>query len=172
MTDGTKHLFLATANGMSIRFPEAEVRSMGRATTGVRGIQLRKGDEVVGMEVLEKEGAILTAAERGLGKRTDIDEYREQGRGGLGVINLKVTDRTGRVVGVCQVFPGDQVILMSEGGKLTRTGIDAIREIGRSTQGVRLMDLDADDKIAAIAKVVEREDEETPGDAGGQQTVN
>jgi DNA gyrase subunit A len=124
------------------------------------------------MEVLEKEGALLTAAERGLGKRTDIAEYREQGRGGLGVINLKVTERTGRVVGVCQVFPGDQVILMSEGGKLTRQAIDQIREIGRSTQGVKLMDVDADDKLAAIAKVVEREDDDTPGADGGQQTVN
>jgi DNA gyrase subunit A len=171
ITDGTKDLFLATSNGMSIRFSESEARPMGRATAGVRGIKLRKGDSVVGMEVLEKEGAILTAAERGLGKRTDIAEYREQGRGGLGVINLKVTDRTGRVVGVCQVFPGDQVILMSEGGKLTRTGIDAIREIGRSTQGVKLMDLDDDDKIAAIAKVVEREEDDAP-EPDPQQTVN
>ena len=104
ITDGTKELFLATADGMSIRFPETDCRPMGRATDGVRGISLRKGDRVVGMEALEKEGAILTAAERGIGKRTPIAEYREQGRGGLGVINLKVSAKTGKVVGVA---PGD-----------------------------------------------------------------
>src|SRR6185503_19161460 len=98
------------------RFPESDCRPMGRATTGVRGVSLRKGDRVVGMEVLEKEGAILTAAEKGLGKRTLVEEYREQGRGGLGVINLKVTERTGRVVGAVLVLPGDQVMLMTQEG--------------------------------------------------------
>jgi DNA gyrase subunit A len=158
-TDGTKDLFMATADGMSIRFPEADCRPMGRATTGVRGISLRKGDRVVGMEVLEKEGAILTATEKGLGKRTAIAEYREQGRGGLGVINLKVTERTGKVVGVAQVTGGDQVILITQDGMIIRTAVDAIREIGRSTQGVRLINLEGEDRLVAIAKVVEREDE-------------
>jgi DNA gyrase subunit A len=175
-TDGSKDLFLATADGMSIRFPEADCRPMGRATTGVRGISLRKGDRVVGMEVLEKEGSILTAAEKGLGKRTDIAEYREQGRGGLGVINLKVTERTGKVVGVAQVLAGDQVILITQDGMIIRTAVDSIREIGRSTQGVRLINLEGEDRLVAIAKVVERDEEggegeAAPADAGGAPAV-
>jgi DNA gyrase subunit A len=131
----------------------------------VRGISLRDGDRVVGMEVLEQEGAILTAAERGLGKRTAIAEYRQQGRGGLGLINLKVTERTGKVVGVAQVLPGDQLILITQEGMIIRTSVDGIREIGRSTQGVRLINLEESDKLVAIAKVVEREDEEPEGEA-------
>jgi DNA gyrase subunit A len=159
MTDGEKHIFLATAEGHSIRFPETDCRTMGRATYGVRGISLRKGDRVVGMEVLEREGALLTIAERGLGKRTPVAEYREQGRGGLGVINLKVTARTGRVVGVRLVVSGDQVVLITQEGMIIRTAVDGIREIGRSTQGVKLIDLDPSDRLVAFAKVVEREEE-------------
>ncbi|KAB2965898.1 MAG: DNA gyrase subunit A [Thermoanaerobaculia bacterium] len=162
VTDGTRDLFLATAEGMSIRFAEADCRPMGRATTGVRGIALREGDRVVGLEVLETKGALLTAAERGLGKRTDIAEYRAQGRGGLGLINLKVTERTGRVVGVAQVLTGDQLILITQEGMIIRTAVDGIREIGRSTQGVKLIDLEGEDRLVAIAKVLEREDDE-PG---------
>jgi DNA gyrase subunit A len=170
ITDGSKDLFLATASGMSIRFPEAEARPMGRATTGVRGVKLRKGDKVVGMAVLEPGGSILTAAERGVGKRTPVEEYRAQGRGGLGIINLKVTAKTGPVVGVRMVVPGDQVLLITEAGMIIRTAVDGIREIGRSTQGVKLIDLEAGDKLVALAKVVERDDESD--DDSGQQTVN
>ncbi|MBZ0089413.1 MAG: DNA gyrase subunit A, partial [Thermoanaerobaculia bacterium] len=174
VTDGTKHLFMATAEGMSIRFPETDCRPLSRATYGVRGITLREGDRVVGVEVLEKEGALLTAAEKGLGKRTPIAEYREQGRGGLGVINLKVTERTGRVVGVAQVLPGDQVMLMTQEGMLIRTAVDGIREIGRSTQGVKLIDLEAEDRLVAIAKVAEREEEidPEPGDDSPQEEIH
>ncbi|MDQ1348681.1 MAG: gyrase subunit, partial [Acidobacteriota bacterium] len=176
-TDGTKHLFLATAEGKSIRFPEADCRPMGRATGGVRGISLRKGDRVIGMEALEKEGAILTAAERGVGKRTPIAEYREQGRGGLGVINLKVSAKTGKVVGIAQVLPGDQLILITQEGMIIRTAVDGIREIGRSTQGVRLINLEGDDRLVAIAKVLERDDdteglaELPPEEDDGQGTI-
>jgi DNA gyrase subunit A len=145
---------------------------MGRATYGVRGISLRDGDRVVGMEVLEQEGAILTAAERGLGKRTDIAEYRQQGRGGLGLINLKVTERTGKVVGVAQVLPGDQLILITQEGMIIRTSVDGIREIGRSTQGVRLINLEESDKLVAIAKVVERDDEDAPESDEPQTTIH
>jgi DNA gyrase subunit A len=175
LTDGTKHLFMATAEGMSIRFPETDCRPTGRATQGVRGIALREGDRVVGMEVLEREGALLTAAEKGLGKRTPIAEYREQGRGGLGVINLKVTDRTGRVVGIAQVLSGDQVMLMTQEGMLIRTAVDGIREIGRSTQGVKLIDLEGEDRLVAIAKVLEREEgepEPEPDDDGAQGSIH
>ena len=171
VTDGTKHLFLATAGGMSIRFAETEARAMGRATTGVRGIRLRKGDRVVAMAVLEESGAILTASERGVGKRTPVDDYRPQARGGLGIINLKLAAKTGKVIGVRLVVPGDQVLLITQEGMIIRTGVDGIREIGRSTQGVKLIDLDGEDRLVALAKVVEREDE-SPDDDDGQQTVN
>jgi DNA gyrase subunit A len=171
VTDGAKDLFLATEQGMSIRFSEKEARPMGRATTGVRGIQLRRSkesgdDQVVGMAVVETEGgagAILTAAERGIGKRTLVEEYRPQGRGGLGLINLKVTPKTGKVIAVRLVGPGDQVLLITQEGMIIRTAVDGIREIGRSTQGVKLIDLEGEDRLVAIAKVVEREEEEGGG---------
>ncbi len=173
VTDGTKNLFLATRGGKSIRFAESATRSMGRATAGVRGIKLRKKDEVVGMAVLEEGGSILTAAEHGIGKRTAVEEYREQGRGGLGIINLKVTAKTGPVIGVRLVETGDQVLLISQEGQIIRTAVDGIREIGRSTQGVKLIDLEGGDRLVALAKVVEREEEaEGGGDDDGQQTVN
>ncbi|OQC33915.1 MAG: DNA gyrase subunit A [Acidobacteria bacterium ADurb.Bin051] len=147
---------------------------MGRATYGVRGISLRQDDRVVGMEVLEREGAVLTVAERGLGKRTPIAAYREQGRGGLGVINLRVTERTGRVVGVRQVVSGDQVVLITQEGMIIRTAADGIRESGRSTQGVKLIDLDPADRLVAFAKVVEREEENggDEDDDGPQATIH
>ena len=162
ITNGEKEVLLATANGMAIRFPETDLRPMGRATYGVRGITLRKGDTVVSMEALEKEGAILTVAERGIGKRTPIAEYRQQSRGGLGVINLKVMPKTGKVVGARQVVPGDQVILITHDGMLIRMAVDGIREIGRSTQGVKLIGLDGEDRLVAVAKVAERD---TGGDS-------
>ncbi len=105
-TDGAKDILLATAKGFSIRFPESDVRSMGRATYGVKGIELRPGDRVVGMEELDRDGQVLTVTERGYGKRTPVDDYRLQGRGGLGIINLKVTAKTGEVVGVQARHPG------------------------------------------------------------------
>jgi len=174
VTDGTRDLFLATELGMSIRFPEKEARAMGRATTGVRGIRLKKGDRVVAMAVLEEEGSILTAAERGVGKRTAASEYRAQGRGGQGIINLKVTAKTGKVIDVRVVRPGDQVLLITQDGMIIRTGIEGLREIGRSTQGVKLMDLDEGDRLVAVAKVVEREDEAEggPADDGPQEPLN
>jgi DNA gyrase subunit A len=176
VTDGAKDIFLATELGMSIRFSEKEARAMGRATTGVRGIGLRKDDRVVGMAVIDpeaKEGAILTAAERGIGKRTAFEEYRPQGRGGLGLINLKVTAKTGKVIAVRPVVSGDQVLLITQEGMIIRTAADGIREIGRSTQGVKLMDLEGEDRLVAVAKVVEREEDAEGGpDEDGQQPVN
>ena len=171
VTDGTKDLFLATEGGMSIRFPEAEARPMGRATTGVRGIRLKKGDKVVAMAVLETEGAILTAAAGGIGKRTAVAEYRPQGRGGLGIINLKVTAKTGKVIDVRLVAPSDQVLLITQEGMIIRTAVEQIREIGRSTQGVKLIDLEGEDRLVALAKVVERE-VEIDIEAEGAPAVN
>ena len=159
-TDGERDLFLATAKGYSIRFPESDTRPMGRATRGVRGINLRPGDRVVGMASLEDEGDIMTISEGGYGKRTSLDEYRVQGRGGLGIINLKVSDKTGEVISVKQVVAGDGMMLITQAGKLIRINVDGVRVIGRSTQGVKVMDLGNNDRLVAVAKIVDRDDED------------
>ncbi|MCH9650861.1 MAG: DNA gyrase subunit A [Deltaproteobacteria bacterium] len=159
VTNGEQDILLATAFGLSIRFPESATRLMGRATRGVRGVDLREGDCVVGMEVLETEGTILTVSEKGFGKRTTLAEYRRQGRGGKGIINLKVSEKTGQVIGVKQVLPDDGAMLITQEGKIIRIGVDGVSVIGRSTQGVKLMDLDAKDRLVALAKIVERDDE-------------
>ena len=149
------HAFLATANGFAIRFAASDVRSMGRATRGVKGIALRKGDKVVSMEVLREEGEILTVAARGMGKRTDLSAYRVQRRGGKGIINLKVSDKTGPVIGSRQVLADEGVLLITQGGKIIRTGVTDVRVIGRSTQGVKLMDIEGDDLLVAMARLQE-----------------
>jgi DNA gyrase subunit A len=157
-TDGTKDILLATAKGFAIRFPESDVRSMGRATYGVRGLTLRKGDRLVGMEALDPHGEILTVTERGYGKRTPIEDYRKQSRGGLGIINLKVTPKTGEVVGARFVTDSDGLMLITQEGMIIRINVSGVRLVGRSTQGVRLMNLQGEDRLVAIAKV-EREEE-------------
>jgi len=156
LTDGTKEILLATRNGFAIRFPESDVRPMGRPATGVRGIDLRDKDLVIGMEALEKEGDILTVAERAYGKRTEVEEYRLQSRGGMGIINLKATDKTGKVVGVKQAREEDGLMLITQEGKIIRLNVKDVRRIGRSTQGVKLMDLEGEDRLVAVAKIVER----------------
>ncbi len=165
VTEGEQDIFLATALGRSIRFPETGARTMGRATRGVRGVALRKGDRVVGMEVLEEEGTIFTVSEGGYGKRTELGEYRRQSRGGKGIINLKVSDKTGQVIGVKQVMPDDGVMLITQEGKIIRIGVGGVSVIGRSTQGVKLMDLDAKDRLVALAKIIERDDEDGDDDS-------
>jgi DNA gyrase subunit A len=158
-TDGKGDVFLATAKGFSIRFAESAVRSMGRATFGVRGITLRKGDRVVSMETLTEEGEILSVAERAIGKRTPVKEYRRQGRGGKGIINLKVSKKTGEVLGAKQVTPQDGLMLITQGGQIIRINVDGVRVSGRSTQGVKLMDLEAGARLVSVAKVAERSEE-------------
>jgi len=164
VSDGEHEVLLATAAGLSIRFSEKDARPMGRATRGVRGIQLRGGDRVVGMETLEPGGDILTVTENGYGKRTDLEEYRLQSRAGKGIINLKVSGKTGKVVGIKQVHGDEGAILITQGGKLIRIHVEGVSRIGRSTQGVRVMNLDEDDRLVAFA-VVER-DEESERDEG------
>ncbi|HEV7672766.1 MAG TPA: DNA gyrase subunit A [Thermoanaerobaculia bacterium] len=164
VTDGSREILIATANGLAIRFPEAEVRSMGRSAYGVNGIRLRQGDRVVTMEALEPEGEILTVTEGGYGKRTPLAEYRLQGRLGYGIINLKVSDKTGPVAGVRQVVPGDGLMLITQEGKIIRLNVPDIRIIGRSTQGVKLMDLEGEDRIVAVAKLADGAETETLGD--------
>ncbi|HZW36333.1 MAG TPA: DNA gyrase subunit A, partial [Candidatus Deferrimicrobiaceae bacterium] len=158
ITSGQDEIFLSTRHGMSIRFHEGDVRSMGRAAVGVRGIDLGKGDAVVGMEILRPEGTLLTATEHGFGKRTAIEEYRVQTRGGKGVITLKVTEKTGPIVGVTQVSEGDDVMLVTDSGKIIRMAVDEIRVIGRNTQGVRMIGLQENERVASLARLAEKEE--------------
>ncbi|MFH1014721.1 MAG: DNA gyrase C-terminal beta-propeller domain-containing protein, partial [Nitrospirota bacterium] len=156
-TDGKSDLIIGTKNGLSIRFNEEDVREMGRTAKGVRGIRIVKGDEVVSAEVAEERTALLTVTERGLGKRTKIEDYRVQGRGGKGVISIKVIEKGGKAVGLMQVREEDEIVMITNSGKLIRTTADNISLHGRNTQGVKLMDVDAEDKIVSISKVVEKD---------------
>jgi DNA gyrase subunit A len=161
LTDGKSELFLATSGGQAIRFKEDDVRAMGRQAFGVKGIELEAGDAVVGMEVFTSEGQVLTATERGYGKRTDTNEYRVQSRGGKGIMTMKVTDRTGPVVGIAQVTEDDDVMLISDQGQLIRTNAKGISLYGRVTQGVRLITLSEGEKLVSLAKIVPEDDDET-----------
>ncbi|QRK12230.1 DNA gyrase subunit A [Archangium violaceum] len=170
ITDGTKDILLSTATGMSIRFPESEVRSMGRQAYGVKGITLEDGDEVVGADVVEKDTTILTVTENGYGKRTEEGEYRQQGRGGKGIIDIKTTERNGKVVGLVQVTDKDEVMLVTNGGMLIRMKAKEISVIGRNTQGVRLIALEsAEEKVTGISKLPESDETEENGGEVEQQ---
>jgi DNA gyrase subunit A len=161
VTDGTAEVFIGTRSGMAIRFPETDVRPMGRTAYGVRGISLRDEDYVVAMEAVRPGGTLLTVTEQGFGKRTEIDEYRVQARGGVGIINIATTDRNGQVVGVAYVQEGDELLLITQQGMILRMQTNDVRAIGRATQGVKLIDIEGDDKVVSIAKLAEKE-EETP----------
>ena len=168
MTDGRAEVFLGTSLGMAIRFLETDVRSMGRTAHGVRGISLRNGDEVVAMAVVEPGGTLLTVTENGYGKRTELDEYRVQSRGGVGIINIQTTERNGRVVGIAHVRDEDQLMLITQQGKVLRMVTGDIRSIGRATQGVRLIEIEEGDRVVSVARLAEREEEEA-GDKGTEQ---
>jgi DNA gyrase subunit A len=156
-TDGKSDLIIGTRNGLSIRFNEEDVRDTGRTAKGVRGIRLKEGDEVVSAEVAEEKTAILTVTEKGLGKRSRIEEYPVQSRGGKGVISIKVTEKGGKAVGLMQVRDEDEVVMITSSGKIIRTLAKEIPLHGRNTQGVRLMDVEGEDKVVSIAKVVEKD---------------
>ena len=142
---------------------------MGRATRGVRGINLRDDDRLIGIAALDDEGDIMTVTENGYGKRTAVEEYRSQSRGGKGIINLKVNEKTGQVVGVKQVQPEDGMMLITQAGKLIRINVDGVSRFGRAAQGVRVMNLGSEDRLVAVAKIVERDDEES-GDEAGEES--
>ena len=169
MTDGRGEVFLGTRLGMAIRFLETDVRSMGRTAHGVRGISLRKGDEVVAMAVVEPGGTLLTVTENGYGKRTELDEYRVQSRGGMGIINIQTTERNGRVVGIAHVRDGHQLMLITQQGKILRMVTGDIRSIGRATQGVRLIEIEEGDRVVSVARLAEREEREER-EAGDKET--
>jgi DNA gyrase subunit A len=158
LSDGASQIFIGTRLGMAIRFNESDVRSMGRTAYGVRGIQLRQGDQVVAMEVVKPGGTLLTVTEKGYAKRTDLEEYRVQSRGGLGLKNLEITEKNGQVVGIAQVHENEELLVITQQGKILRTAAADIRTIGRATQGVRVMDLGEDDSVVSVA-LVEREEE-------------
>ena len=160
VTDGSGEIFIGTRNGMAIRFHESDVRGMGRTAYGVRGITLRDDDLVVAMEVVRPGGTLLTVTERGYGKRTEIEEYRVQSRGGVGIINISTSDRNGMVVGVAYVQEGDEMLLITQQGMILRMPTNDVRAIGRATQGVRLIDIEEGDQVVSVAKLVEKEDEE------------
>ena len=166
ITDGNQEVVLSTRQGQAIRFKEEEVRSMGRSAYGVNGMDLDKGDkagkgadEVVSMAIVREGETLLTVSELGFGKRTPASEYRLTHRGGKGVITMQVTDRTGAVVNVRQVGLDDQVMLITDGGKVIRLKVKDVRIIGRNTQGVHLVKLDPGERVRAVAGLAEKEDE-------------
>ncbi|NNL67757.1 MAG: DNA gyrase subunit A, partial [Myxococcales bacterium] len=160
-TDGSQEVLIASVKGKSIRFKESEVRPMGRTAAGVRGMGLSDGDSVVGMEILSPGATILTVTEKGYGKRTPLDEYRIQRRGGQGIITIRTSDRNGPVVGVAQVVDDDEAMLITDRGKVLRCKVGGISTMGRATQGVRLMNLAADgEKLVSMARLAERDEGE------------
>ncbi|MEO8377329.1 MAG: DNA gyrase subunit A, partial [Candidatus Sumerlaeota bacterium] len=166
LADETNELLIATRQGMATRFRVSDVRAAGRFTQGVRGISLGEKDYVIGMEPLRPNSAIFTTAEKGMGKRSVIDDYRLTSRGGKGVINMKLTDRTGEIVSINEVLDTDELIMITTGGQTIRFKVSGVRVIGRNTQGVRLLDLADKDKIVAVSRVAE-EDEPVEGEADG-----
>jgi DNA gyrase subunit A len=157
LTTGSNHIILGTRDGMTIRFDENQVRSMGRASRGVKGINLRTGDAVVGMVIVEEKAALFTVCENGYGKRTGLENYRSQSRGGVGLKNIKTSSRNGKVVALQAVQNKDDLMMITANGMIIRTGLDQIRSIGRNTQGVRLINLKAGDKLVAAEKIVSEE---------------
>ncbi len=163
LTDGQREILLGTRQGITIRFKEEEVRPMGRTAYGVKGITLEEGNEVIGMETMTPDSttSILTVTEGGYGKRTPVGEYRVQGRGGKGIISVKTTERNGLAVGFLQVRDGDQIMLIAAQGKVLRCKVEDIREIGRNTQGVRILDLDGEgDRVVGVARLAEATERE------------
>ena len=157
ITDGTMNVFLGSARGKSIRFHESDIRPSGRIARGVRGMRLAKGDEIVGMEVLSHGQTLFAVTENGFGKRTSIDEYPVQKRGGMGVISIKTTERNGLVVGILLVEDNDDIMLITDIGKIIRIPVSGVSVISRNTQGVKLMGMEAIEKVTGVARLAEKE---------------
>jgi DNA gyrase subunit A len=171
ITSGTNDIVLATRHGLSIRFHEQDVREMGRDTTGVKGIELGPRDELIGMVVIKRDATLLVVAERGIGKCSKIDDYRVQKRGGKGIITINRTEKTGDAVSIMEVLPEDELMLMTKQGILIRMAVKGIRVAGRNTQGVKLVNLDQNDLVMAVARVVPDDEEETEGAEGEAEPV-
>lgn len=159
LTDGNSEIILATRNGIAIRFDEQDVRPMGRTAHGVRGISLNYGDEVVAMDSVPNENyEVLTATEFGMGKRTAVSEYRKQTRGGKGIINIKITEKTGLVVGMRVINPAQEIMMITSAGIIIRIDVDSVSQYGRNTQGVKLMTLNDNDKVVSLAAIHHEEE--------------
>ncbi len=195
LSDGQADIFIGTHDGRAIRFNESEVRPMGRGAAGVKGISLREGDSVVELDVLpasteavtdeapeeaesdaevvatDNRGHILAVTERGFGKRTPVSAYPVVHRGGMGVINIKVTEKNGKVAGIAHVVDDDQLLLITEQGMIIRVGVSDLRSMGRSTQGVRVINVDENDRVVAAVKVVEKEENGGPAPSSDESPV-
>ena len=170
VTSGTNDIVLATRHGLSVRFHEQGVRPMGRDTTGVKGVELGEGDAVVGMVVIRREATLMVVTELALGKCSHIDEYRVQKRGGKGIKTVNRTDRTGDVVGLLEVLPEDEIMLITRSGQIIRSPVKDVRVAGRNTQGVKLMNLEGGDLVTAVARVVPEDKEEGDGGEESDET--
>lgn len=168
MTSGSNDVVLATRHGLSVRFHESDVRDMGRDTTGVKGIELRPEDQLVGMVVIKREATLLVVTEKGLGKCSEVSEYRVQKRGGKGILTLNRTSRTGDVVALMEVVPEDELMLMTRQGVAIRSRVSEIRVTGRAAQGVKLVALDEYDVVQAVARVIPDDKEDADGVEGAE----
>jgi DNA gyrase subunit A len=157
LTNGENYIFLGTHEGMACRFKESDVRPMGRPARGVRGMELEEGDYLVGVEIVEKDGLILSISENGFGKRTPLVDYRLTARGRKGVINMKTTPRVGKVVGILSVKEDSDLMIITKQGQIIRIDSGEIRQAGRSTQGVRLVNVETGDQVAAASLIPETE---------------
>lgn len=166
LTDGQQELIMGTAQGMSIRFPESDVRSMGRAATGVKGITLSENDALIGMEIVVPDQDILIVTTKGYGKRTPVSDYRIQGRGGKGIKTINVTDKNGPVVGLKVVKDDEDLMIITSSGTLIRTSMEGISTMGRYTQGVKLINIREDDSVATVCRSDKTEDSDELGDDG------
>ena len=169
-TRGNDDIVLATSFGMSIRFHETDAREMGRATGGVKGIELDRGDRVIGMVVVKERAELLVVSERGIGKRSALGDYRVQKRGGKGIITMQQTEKTGKLIALKDVVPEDELMMITKGGVIIRCPVEGIRISGRNTQGVKLMNLDAGDQIVDVARVQKEEGEGAEEDAEEAET--
>ena len=160
VTNGQNDVVLATKFGLSIRFPESDVRDMGRDTTGVKGVELRPEDAVVSVVVIKRDATLLVVTEKGMGKVTDIDEYRVQKRGGKGIITVNRTEKTGNVVALMEVLPDDEMMLITKGGVIIRSSVAQVRNTGRNAQGVKLVNLDDKDVVCSVARMIPDEKSE------------
>ncbi|MGB1191394.1 MAG: DNA gyrase C-terminal beta-propeller domain-containing protein, partial [Pseudomonadales bacterium] len=160
ITDGESDVVLVSSAGKAVRFRESEVRAMGRTARGVRGIRLDEGQRLISLMIPKPEGRVLTVSENGYGKRTAIDEFPVKGRGTRGVIGMQTSDRNGQLVGAIQVTTGDQMMLISDQGTLVRCRIDEVSELGRNTQGVRVIRLKEGESLMNVARIDEPEEDD------------
>jgi len=168
ITSGEDNILIATYLGMSIRFPEKDVRPMGRTARGVIGIRMAEGDRVIGVSIADDDMTVLSVTENGFGKRTKVGEYRLQHRGGQGIINIKTTERNGNVIGMMTVDDGDEIVVVSTDGIIIRTSVKDLRTIGRNTQGVKIMTPSAGAKVSAVARSVAEEKQDLVADAAAE----